>query len=89
MAKTTAERQREYRAKRQFAGPDGNGERQIKAWISTGSYLAFKRIAARYGVTQQELLQRLIASEEEQVLQNIGNDSAEREKYLYGQYVTA
>jgi hypothetical protein len=88
MAKTTAERQKEYRAKRAFSGPDGNGERELKAWVSTGSYLAFKRISKRYGITSRELLERLIASEEENVLQSIGKDDAEREKYLYGSDVT-
>ena len=88
MPKSPAQRQKEYREKRQFAGPDGNGERQVKAWISTGSYLAFKRIANRYGVTQQALLQWLIADEEARILQTIGTDDAEREKYLYGQDVT-
>ena len=89
MAKTAAERQKEFRENRQFAGPDGNGQRQIKGWVSTGAYLAFKRIVNRYDVTQQELLQRLIAGEEERILQSIGSDEAEREKYLYGQNVTS
>lgn len=84
MAKTPAERQKEFRAKRPFAGPDGNGQRQVRAWINTGSYLALKRIANRYGVTQRELLQRLLADEEARILKIIGKDDAEREKYLYG-----
>ena len=88
MPKSPAQRQKEFREKRQFAGPDGNGERQVKAWISTGSYLAFKRIANRYGVTQQALLERLITDEEDRILKSIGKDNAEREKYLYGQDVT-
>jgi hypothetical protein len=88
MAKTAAERQKEYRAKRAFSGPDGNGEREIKAWVSTGSYLTFKRLAKRYGVTNQALLERLIANEEEKVLHDIGENSAEIEKYLYGNIVT-
>jgi hypothetical protein len=82
MAKTSAERQKEYRAQRRFAGPDGNGEREIKAWVSTSAALAFKRIANRYGVTGKELLEQLIREEEKRILESIGSD-AEREKYLF------
>ena len=88
MAKTAAERQREFRAKRQFAGPDGNGEREIKAWVSTNAYLTFKRLAERYGITNRDLLEKIIRSEEEKVLKKIGNNRIKREKYLFGPDVT-
>lgn len=88
MAKTAAERQRAYRASRQFAGEDGNGERRLNTWMSTRATLALDRLAARYGVTKRELLERLIVAEEERVLQGIDLDTPEGEAYLAGRSVT-
>ncbi|XXG31956.1 MAG: hypothetical protein WJ306_05165 [Ferrovum myxofaciens] len=36
MAKDSAQRQAQYRSKRPYAGVDGNGERRINTWVSTG-----------------------------------------------------
>jgi hypothetical protein len=82
MPKTAAERQRAYRASRPFAGEDGNGERRLNTWVSTRAALALERLAARYGVTNRELLERLVLAEDEKVLQSINLDSPEGEAYL-------
>lgn len=82
MAKTPAERQKEYRANRQFAGEDGNGERRITAYVSTRAALALQRLANRYGITQRDLLERLLVTEEEKVLKGMDLDSPEGRKYL-------
>jgi hypothetical protein len=84
MAKTGAERQQEYRATRQSAGEDGNGERRLNTWISTRAALALDRLAARYSVTKQEMIERLVLAEDKRVLQNINLDSPEGAKYLAG-----
>ena len=88
MAKTPAERQKEYRANRQFAGEDGNGERRINAWVSTRAALALDRLAKRYGVTKREMLERLIISEEEKLLKTRKHDSPDGEAYLAGRSIT-
>lgn len=88
MAKTPAERQRELRARRQFRGIDGNGEREIKVWVNTSAALALDRLAASYGVTKRELIERLLLEEQEKVLQKIDADSPEGEKFLKGSKVT-
>jgi hypothetical protein len=88
MAKTAAERQKEYRAKRQFAGEDGNGERRVTAWVSTRAALALNRLARRYGVTKQELIERLLIEEEEKLLKTMSLDSPDGEAYLAGSPVT-
>jgi hypothetical protein len=88
MAKTPAERQREYRASRPFAGEDGNGERRLNTWVSTGAALALDRLAARYGVTKREMIERLVIAEDERVLKNIKLDSPEGEAYLAKRTVT-
>lgn len=82
MAKTGAERQKEYRAQRQLAGEDGNGERRINTWVSTRAALALDRLAKSYGVTKREMLERLLVAEEDERLQGIKSDSAEWKKYF-------
>lgn len=80
MAKTAAERQREYRANRQLAGE--NGERRVTAYVSTRAALALKRLSRSYGVTQRELLEKLLIAEEDKVLRGLNLDSDEGKKYL-------
>lgn len=53
MAKTSAQRQQDYRRQRPFAGPEGNGERRLNTWLSTAANLSLERLACRYGVTKQ------------------------------------
>jgi hypothetical protein len=84
MAKTPAERQKEYRANRQFAGEDGNGERRINTWVSTRAALALDRLAASYDITKREVLELLVINAEEKVLKKIKLDSPEGEAYLSG-----
>lgn len=80
MAKTAAERQREYRASRQLAGE--NGERRIAAYVSTRAALALQRLSNRYGVTKREMLERLLIAEEDKVIHGLDLDSEEGKSYL-------
>jgi hypothetical protein len=82
MAKTAAERQKEYRASRQFAGEDGNGERRVNTWVSTRAALALERLAKSYGVTKRELLERLLVGEEDRMLKTMRSDTPEWDKYF-------
>jgi hypothetical protein len=81
MAKTAAERQREYRARRPFAGPDGNGERRINTWISTGAALALERLARHHGLTKRQMLEQLIEAADERVRKRLKSD-AEWDEYF-------
>jgi hypothetical protein len=85
MAKTTAQRQAEYRARRPMAGD--NGERRLNMWVSTGSALALDRLARRYGVTKREVLERLLQAEDDLIGATIDLDSPEWDEY-YGAAVT-
>lgn len=87
MAKTVAERQREYRARRPEAGD--NGERRLNTWISTGAALALDRLAVRYSVTKREMLEKLVIAEDEKLLSGMDPDSAEFQAYLARTKVTA
>lgn len=82
MAKTPAERQRDLRARRQFRGIDGNGEREIKVWVNTRAALALDRLAESYGITKRELIERLIVAEEDKRLQGVSSESQEWKEYF-------
>ena len=80
MGTTAAERQKAYRARRLEAGD--NGERRLNTWISTGAALALSRLAARYGVTQREMLERLVVEEDQKILETLDSDSPEWAMYF-------
>lgn len=80
MGTTAAERQKAYRDRRPDAGE--NGERRLNTWISTGAALALKRLAARYGVTQREMLERLLVEDEKKILKTLEPESPEWDKYF-------
>lgn len=82
MAKTNAERQQQYRQNRVFAGPDRNGERRLNTWLSTGAKLALERLAARYGVTEKEVLEKLVFEADDKVFSTLEFDSADFVAYL-------
>ncbi|WP_426111328.1 hypothetical protein [Massilia sp. PWRC2] len=82
MAKSTAERQAAYRARQSSAGADGNGQRRVSMWLSTGAALALARLARRYGVTQRELVETMVRTEDSKVLETIAMDSPEWEEYF-------
>lgn len=75
MAKTAAQRQSAYRARRAHAGPDGNGERHLSVWIDTSTWLALARLVRRYAVTKRSMIERLVRAEEERILAAIEPDS--------------
>jgi hypothetical protein len=82
MAKTTAERQAAYRSRRATSGENGDGQRRVSVWLSTGCALALGRLARRYGVTQQALIEMMLLAEDERVLSHIPADSAEWNEYF-------
>jgi hypothetical protein len=78
MALTGAERQRKYRESRKTAGK--NGYRQINTWISTEAYEALRRMARRDGVTQREMLERLLVAAQERIMRRLSD--AQLDEYL-------
>lgn len=78
MAKTTAERQREYRHRRPEAGD--NGERRLQCWISTRAKLSLDRLARHEGTTRRAILESLLLAADHVASQ--GMDEEEFEKYL-------
>lgn len=81
-AKTSAQRQAEYRARRPTAGPDHNGERRLTVWVSTGAAMALTRLARRYQVTQRAMLEQLLTAADDDVLRTLDADTPELDTYL-------
>jgi hypothetical protein len=77
MALTGAERQRKYRENRKLAD---NGYRQINTWISTEAYEALRRMAKRHGVTQREMLERLLIGAQDRIMRGLSD--TELDEYL-------
>jgi hypothetical protein len=72
MTTTSAERQQAYRAKRPFAGD--NGERRLQSWVTTATALALGRLARRAGTTQRAVLEQLIQDADRAVTQGMNDD---------------
>ena len=82
MAKTAAERQAAYRHNRPFAGKSGNGQRRLSTWLNTGASLALARLARHEGITQREVLERLIVGADDANLTGMELDSPEWAAYF-------
>ena len=81
MTQTTAQRQAAYRARRERAGKDGNGDRRLDMWVSTEANLALTRLARRYSVTKRQMLERLISRADDAIVRRLDPDSEQ-----WGQY---
>lgn len=81
MALTAAERQAAYRKRRPTAGD--NGERRLNTWLTTGASLALARLARRYGVTQRNMIERLVLAIDEEIQNAIDPDTPEWIAYMY------
>ncbi len=80
MAKTSRERQKDYRNSRPRAGD--NGERRINTWVISAAAYALSRLACRYGVTNREMLERLIIEADDKVFDAFDPDSTEWDDYF-------
>ena len=77
------ERQRRSRQRRKWhGGREGEGEQPLSIWISLSSYLALRRLAAHYGVTQRQVLEHLIDREDQAVTDGMERNSPEWQRYF-------
>jgi UDP-N-acetyl-D-mannosaminuronate dehydrogenase len=77
MALTAAERQKRYRETRKLAE---NGYRQVNIWLSTEAYLALKRLAQRDGITQREMIERVLIEAQNRIMRELSD--TELDEYL-------
>lgn len=80
MAMSAAERQAAYRRRRVLAGQ--NGERRINTWVATGAHLALERLVRHYGVTQREMLERLITDADKGIIRGLEPDTSAWDEYM-------
>jgi hypothetical protein len=78
MSKTVAQRQSEYRARRD----DGDGERRINTWVSCTAYFALKRLARRHGVSRRHILEHLICEADAALLKTLSSDTPQWDEYF-------
>lgn len=78
MAKTAAQRQAHYRARRN----DGDGERRINSWVTSGTDYALDRLARRQGITRRAILERLIVEADAAILCTLDIDTPEWDAYF-------
>ena len=81
-AKTAAQRQAAYRARRPTAGKEGNGDRRLDVWVSAEVYLALGRLARRDGCTKRRMLEQLISQEDGAVLRTLDPDTPDWDQYF-------
>jgi hypothetical protein len=76
---TGAERQAAYRKRRKAGRWSGEGADQveIKAWIDRGTRWSLARQARHYGVTNREMLERVIRDGQTKTLGKIRDTAAE------------
>ncbi len=78
MAKTAAQRQTHYRARRY----DGDGDRRINTWVTSSSYFALVRLARHHGITRRIMLERLLVEADDAILGTLELDTPEWDIYF-------
>ena len=58
------------------------GESRINTWVTTAAALAVKRLSKRYGVTQREMLEKLILELDDEVCRSLNSDDQEWDDYF-------
>lgn len=82
MALSNAERQRRYR-ERAYRDPDGHLLTRITLSLASGPAAALKRLTSGYGITQRELIERLLIQAERSVMDRLA--PADLDAYLDGE----
>jgi hypothetical protein len=78
MSKTAAQRQSEYRSRRD----DGEGERRINTWVTCTTYFALKRLAKRHGVSRRCILEQLIYDADAVILKTLEPNTKQWDEYF-------
>ena len=84
MAKTSAERQRNYRERRR----QGDGDRRLNTWISAQAYSALERLSECRGITKREMIELLVITVDTDVSAISKLDPTEWDAYFETPVVT-
>jgi len=77
MAKTNAERQAAFKAKR-IAGQVE--ERQLNTWISADAFFALRRMARHRGITRRAIIEELLRSADQEIADSMNEQ--QHDKYV-------
>ena len=80
MAKTTAQRQAEYRARRRQQGDIV----RLNTEVSLVAHIALERLAHHHGLTQRQMLERLLIEPDEALCRMLEGDDFRRYKDMGG-----
>jgi len=72
MAKTAAERQREFRQRKLTEGTDA----RLDMVVSASAAAALQRLARHHGISQRAMLERVLADAEDSTLAGMANTTA-------------
>ena len=78
MAKTAAQRQADYRARRN----NGDGERRINTWVTSATDCALDRLAKHHRITKRHMLERLIVKADAAILRTLDLDTPDWDAYF-------
>ncbi len=78
MAKTAAQRQAHYRARR----TNGDGERRINTWVTSATDYPLDQLARHHGITRRAILEQLIVEADAAVLRTLDLDTSEWDAYF-------
>jgi hypothetical protein len=78
MAKTSAQRQRDFRDKHLKT----YNSRRISSVISSGAYWALQRLSKKAGLSMQEMIETLVLSEDSAVKEKLKVDTPEWNDYF-------
>ena len=78
MPKTSAQRQAAYRSRRN----DGDGDRRLNTWIGTSAYFALIRLARHQGLSQRAMIEQLVLTADQAILDSLDLDTSEWDLYL-------
>ena len=78
MAKTSAQRQAAYRSRRH----QGEGLRRLNTWLSMPAYCALQRLAEHEGISQRNLIERLLLNADDEIVERLEPDTPQWEQYF-------
>lgn|GEM_PF-1802847 len=78
MAKTAAQRQSEYRARRD----NGDCDYRINTWVTSTADFALSRLAKRHGTTRRQILEQLICDADDVIINSLELDTPEWNTYF-------
>jgi hypothetical protein len=83
VAQTSAQRQAAYRVRKSMhLDSQDDGKRTISRWVKNNTYFALSRLAKHNGLTESEMLDKLILGAQDDYLKTIEIDTPEWDQFF-------